>query len=357
LLGSNGTGKTTFGDVLVRLQWLLFGRGKTDDIFTADTLTRWQHSPLQRFAIDATSGEGNYRYELTVEHRGEASADAPRTRIRRESLTFQSGPLFLFEDGVVHLFRDDYSKGAEYPFDWGRSALGSVFLGKDNLKLSWFVRWLQALTVLKPNPPAMGDMVEGQHFVLAHDASNFAAWYHSVSAADKRTDRRLHDTLAEVLPGFDALNFEPAGPNRWMLRTDFARAGERLMLRFSELSDGQKELILLYSVLHFLLEAGQTVLLDEPDNFVALSEIQPWLLSAADAVDGGTGQLIVISHHPEIFNQWAVSHGLVTEREECGPVRVLPFSPPAGTGLSTAELISRGWSNGVDVGLPRVVHE
>ena len=84
------------------------------------------------------------------------------------------------------------------------------------------------------------------------------------------------------------------------------------MLRLIELSDGQRALILLYAVLHFLLQQGRTVFLDEPDNFVSLDEIQPWLLSAADVVDGGSGQLVLVSHHPEIFNQWAVSHGLVT---------------------------------------------
>ena len=41
LMGSNGTGKSTFGDVLQRLQWLVFGQAKTDDVFTVETLTRW----------------------------------------------------------------------------------------------------------------------------------------------------------------------------------------------------------------------------------------------------------------------------------------------------------------------------
>ncbi len=165
----------------------------------------------------------------------------------------------------------------------------------------------------------------------------------------------LHDSLTDVLPGFEALNFEFAGPNRWLLRADFSHAGARVMLRLMELSDGQRELILLYAVLHFLLQQGQTVFLDEPDNFVSLDEIQPWLLSAVDVVDGGSGQLVVVSHHPEIFNQWAVSHGLVIERDGCGPVRVRKYSSTPGTLLTPAEAIARGWSNqnGGAVGIAR----
>lgn len=344
LMGANGTGKSTFGDVLVRLQWLL-GQAKTDDIFTVDTLTRWQSVRQQRIQMDVTGPSGAYQYEVVIEHRDAASAELPRTRIRREVLTVESQPLFHFEDGLVHLFRDNHTQGPEYPFDWGRSALGTIAPRGDNQKLTWFVRWLQTLAVLKPNPPAMQDLVEGDQFMLAADAGNFAAWYHAISAADKRRDRALHDALVDMLPGFDALNFEAAGPNRWLLRADFQRNGQRVMLRFKELSDGQRALILLYSVLYFLLQEGRTVYLDEPDNFIALDEIQPWLLSATDIVDGGSGQLVLLSHHPEIFDQWAVSHGLVSERDGCGPVRVRKFAPIPGVELTPAETIARGWSN------------
>ncbi len=69
----------------------------------------------------------------------------------------------------------------------------------------------------------------------------------------------------------------------------------------SELSDGQRYLIALYMVLHFLIARGSTVFIDEPDNFVALREIQPWLLAAEEAVEENRGQPILVSHHPRNF--------------------------------------------------------
>ena len=47
LMGANGTGKSTFADVLLRLQWLLSGVSKTDEIFTSDTLTRLYGTPIE----------------------------------------------------------------------------------------------------------------------------------------------------------------------------------------------------------------------------------------------------------------------------------------------------------------------
>lgn len=348
LMGANGTGKSTFADVLVRVQLLLVAQSKTDDIFTADTLTRWQSVPQQRIELNVLGAHGRYQYELVVEHRHTASVEEPRTRIIREVLTLDSGPLFQFEDGLVHLYRDNHTPGPTYPFDWGRSALATIRAGQDNKHLTWFLRWVQGLTVLRPSPPGMVDLVERDEFLLFSEATNFAAWYHTVSSADKRRDRELHDRLIDVLPEFEALNFEPAGPGRWLLRADFLRGGQRVMLRFRELSDGQRSLILLYAVLHFLLRDGRTVFIDEPDNYVSLDEIQPWLLSAADVVDEGAGQLLVVSHHPEIFNQWAVSHGLVTERDGCGPVRIRAFAAPAGIELTPAESVARGWASAGD---------
>ena len=49
---------------------------------------------------------------------------------------------------------------------------------------------------------------------------------------------------------------------------------------FTDLSDGQRQLIVLYTVLQSLKQNIFSVLLiDEPDNFVSLREIQPWLKS------------------------------------------------------------------------------
>ena len=63
-------------------------------------------------------------------------------------------------------------------------------------------------------------------------------------------------------------------------------------IRFNELSDGQRSLIFLYAILHFLLARGNTVILDEPDNFISLREIQPWLMAVDNALEHSAGQIL-----------------------------------------------------------------
>jgi ATPase subunit of ABC transporter with duplicated ATPase domains len=96
-------------------------------------------------------------------------------------------------------------------------------------------------------------------------------------------------------------------------------------------------------ILYFLIYKGHTVLIDEPDNFIALREIQPWLLAAEEAVEDHDGQLILISHHPEVLNQWASEHGLRFFREDNGHVRTQKFKADENGNLQPSELIARGW--------------
>jgi ATPase subunit of ABC transporter with duplicated ATPase domains len=118
-----------------------------------------------------------------------------------------------------------------------------------------------------------------------------------------------------------------------------------LRYAISELSDGQRCLTALYMILHFLIARSHTVFIDEPDNFIALREIQPWLLEAEEAVEDHNGQLILISHHPEILNQWAARHGLLFIREDNGYVRTEKFKADPNGNLQPAELIARGWED------------
>jgi predicted ATPase len=87
------------------------------------------------------------------------------------------------------------------------------------------------------------------------------------------------------------------------------------------------------------------VFIDEPDNFVALHEIQPWLLAAEEAVEDHGGQLILISHHPELLNLWAVACGLRFYREENGHVRTEAFRTDSEGMLAPSELVARGWES------------
>jgi predicted ATPase len=111
--------------------------------------------------------------------------------------------------------------------------------------------------------------------------------------------------------------------------------------RFDELSDGERVLLLLYTLLEC---AGPecTLCLDEPENFLALREIQPWLNVVIDRAQSQALQIVLISHHPELINALAVGTGRWLDRPSGGPTRSWEITDD-GSGLAVADLVARGW--------------
>ncbi|MCX7806889.1 MAG: ATP-binding protein, partial [Planctomycetota bacterium] len=90
---------------------------------------------------------------------------------------------------------------------------------------------------------------------------------------------------------------------------------------------------------------GYAVFLDEPDNYLALTEIQPWLIELADSCGKDLPQAVICSHHPELIDYLGGDSGLVLERETSGTTLVRPARELAieGGGLKLSETIARGW--------------
>jgi len=93
--------------------------------------------------------------------------------------------------------------------------------------------------------------------------------------------------------------------------------------------------------------SGTTTCIDEPDNFVSLREVQPWLHALVDhaTTPVNRAQVVLVSHHPELLNLLAREHGIVFVRTNGGPVLARPYSEVDDTGLLPSEAIARGWLN------------
>jgi hypothetical protein len=154
----------------------------------------------------------------------------------------------------------------------------------------------------------------------------------------------LRDLLKEVWPDFKSLKLVDVGLNTKALQLRFANesGGSEGVLFFDQLSDGEKALVGLYMVRAALAtSASTTVLIDEPDNYVGLPELQPWVLSLRELLDEAH-QAILISHHPEILSSGGQDHGRYLWRDNhSSPTRIGPLNIP--NGMSPSEVIARGW--------------
>jgi energy-coupling factor transporter ATP-binding protein EcfA2 len=342
LLGLNGSGKSTLLEILGAIKKLITGAAHPDVLFPETSRTRWQNLSRQVFELDLDLG-ASYQFKLELDSWGSPA----RTRIKREVVLCDRQPVFEFVEGEVHLFNDHFQHQVTYPFDWFRSALATVQPRPGNTKLMQFKSWIENLYCLQLNPHAMSERTEREEPEPELDMSNFASWYRHMTQERADSASRLQDHLRQIIPGFESLDLRSAGANLRALAVRFSilplsSPPNGFAVAFGELSDGQRVLICLYALLNFVVGPNACLFLDEPENYIAIPEIQPWLMELRDRIADRGGQVILISHHPEIVNYLAPELGLVFERDGPGPVRVRRYDAPGS--LPPAEQIARGWS-------------
>jgi predicted ATPase len=255
--------------------------------------------------------------------------------------------LFHFSDGMAHLYHDDFKPGPDYPFDWTQSGVAVLQPRNDNKKLTRFRRELAKIVVAFPDPLRMSSESRQEESTLSRFMENYASWYRYVSQEHQGAMVNLFTELKQVLSGFHSFSMREAGEARVLkvLMELPGGEGRPLVYDFRELSDGQRVLIALYTLLFGLGDQGVSLFLDEPDNYVALREIQPWLTALTDAAGRGIEQVALISHHSEIIDYLALESGRWFERDGETPARVSDHPKAEVNALKVSEVIARGWES------------
>lgn len=345
VFGSNGTGKSTVFKILANLRDFVTGGAATEQLFPIDTLTAWQSRDVQTFELEIEGNGGLYHYSLVVEHQ----RTERKSRVTNEQLRFDNKHVYLFDGSEAHLYRDDFSESHNFPVDSSQSGITRIPELADNRILCWFRARLGLIYVFAVDPFRMLSYSEREATSPDQQLANFVSWYRHLAQNSPEKMGTVFESLSHVLDGFQSLTLASVGETARMMYVRFkpgsddSRKTSEFVIPFHELSEGQRCLIVLHVVLHFAIRENVTVCIDEPDNFIALREMQPWLGELCDRVEDEQGQCLLISHHPEFIDKLAVKHGVCFTRDDAGPVRVKPFEWSKDDGISASETVARGW--------------
>lgn len=339
LLGANGSGKSSLLEAVRLLKEFVKGR---DIPFTQSSRTRWQDRPLQVFEIEALIDGKLFVYRAEIRYSSKSSVPL----VSMERLTVDGVASFELVDGEM---RSSFEGTELSSFLRGEATESSLQLASyGNPRVYQFVQWMDTVHCFKIDAyeAKMEESADAACIYPDYEMEYMASWYRRLIEVDPDGNDAYRASMREVLAGFQNLRFSSEDDGVKKLRADFASPAQgKVTFSLHELSDGQRYLIAVYMILHFLIAKGHTVFIDEPDGCVSLREIQPWLLAAEQAVEDSKGQLILISHHPEILNQWAQEYGLRFFREENGHARTEKFKTDPDGLLQPSELIARGWEN------------
>jgi predicted ATPase len=361
-LGPNGSGKSTVFDVLRKIQTLITQTVQTDKLFNQNDLTRWQKSQVQQFELEVEGNQGRYRYELAIEYPKNSGLFQSRARIYYERLWYNNDLLFKFDEPsadnslaakeTAQLFFDDQSGSQAFPLNRNLSGIALLPPRRGTSRLIWFKDYLTRLIVIQVRPIDLTMSSETEETQLSHRLENFVEWYRYISQ-DQGVTLEITAVIKQVLDGFEYFKLSKDGSHHIMEAAFSSEKNRPTLYRFEELSDGQQMLIVLYTLIYqahraftHSNELKYTLCIDEPENFLALAEIQPWLTTLYDFCIEDSLQALLISHHPELINYLATSSGFWFENQPNSPVRVRRIADEQANALPISELVARGWLNG-----------
>lgn len=358
LLGRNGSGKSAIFDVLWKLKSFISGSRPLQELFRQSMRSRWSESFGQDFEIDLLLSGHTYRYRLAIAYDPERPAEA---HIGEESLSCDGISQFEYRFGALKLgYGSSDLSETQLHMSLQNSVL-ATFLPKANAQgpgVPDFREWAGRLHCAKIDPFAMLPASDAEERNLWQRHRNFVSWLRYCNSTESSFSQYAEfvKDVSEALEGKPLLRLSDTGATerRILLSLQDGDIGhngsnsknrkKRLELEFDELSEGQKALINLYALSHFKCRDGTLVCIDEPDNFVSLREIQPWLYQVVGKALDGECQLMLVSHHPEVLDQLSGEYGVYLSRPNGKGAIARPWRDVVrDPGVKTSSILAYGW--------------
>ena len=373
LLGPNGSGKSACLGLLSGLRDLILGRSTAASVFPSESRTRWDMRLEQTFELEICLSGGNYTYRLVVSHHDgliPRRDKSPVNRIKEEILQLDGQILYKANIEETRVYNDSgIGGGVQLLTDWQISGISRVHERHDNRKLVAFRDFLWHMPAIALNPYAVGAATDEKQPVdlPSVDCGDFAGFLANLIVSDAQVMRPVEDALRDgPLSGLLAFEAPPYGDSRIVQclfpRGSTSPASGPVRFRLDELSSGQIATVILQTLATFVEKHAGALILDEPGNFLAVSEMQPFLSQLESLALEQDRQVVISTHHPLAIDFLAAGHGLWFERDPSGPTRspvplhVDESARAEGAYLRVSDLIARGWLSGLGVEARRSIH-
>ena len=366
IIGANGSGKSTVFEALDKVRQFVAGKADARELFPPESGTKWMNNSTQAFEIDfevegievkyrlgVNLDSESYRVEKELYQFGDEVIESSWSDSPKKRAALIDGDLQGYYDGTQEFHEDELRfinifGDQEISFPLSNPNQSMFGVSKD-----LWITWASNLIFIhKLNPPLMTSEIGKIAPRLNVNGSNFASYYLYVLQQKQGAMFEVISHLRDELTGFDSFAVDEdleQGKRRLMVifkNLDGAKNKGAAPLKFSfdDLSDGQRALIVLYTLLFCALDADATLVIDEPENYIALRELQPLIALMEERIEEVGGQILLISHNQEFIN-------MLTDRGKCvrftrennGHTRIAAFNPDSP--LTAAEIVARGWED------------
>jgi len=309
LIGSNGSGKSTVGSALRVLQSIARGTNRVGELLDeSDFGLSGPKSPI-RFMIDVLLDNKSYIYDI----RFELPDGFKELRVAEERLTVDSQVIFERERAEVTLPKADYN--ATFLMDWHLVALPLIQVQSEEDPIHIWKNWLSRMIILAPVPMMITGESDSETLQSNLQCSNFSEWFSGLMSHSPSAYSNIDKFIKQVMPDFQDIKNPQVGKNSKSLTVQFKKDSSSLSLPFSDLSDGEKCFFICAMVIASNDAYGPIFCFwDEPDNYLALSEVSHFIIDLRRAFENSNGQLIATSHNAEAISRFSTENTLLLQR-------------------------------------------
>ena len=322
LIGKNGSGKTTVGLALQILQKIARGTNRVSDLVKPKDFARGRTDVPMRFEIEVQLEGKIYAYALALEF--------PRCfkelRVLEENLDVDGQSEYKREAAQVQLEpHNDLRRLAVsgFPIDWHLAALPIIQQRLASDPVFVFKQWLSRMLILRPMPSLILGESSQETLEPNPPVTDFGAWFSGLLAYAPSVYAEIDQYLKQVMPDLKDIKNPLVGKDSRSLEVQFSNDQGSVNLPFEDLSDGEKCFMICALVLAANKAYGPAFCFwDEPDNYLALSEVGHFVLALRTAFQAG-GQFIATSHNSEVIRSFSDENTLVLYRNNhLDPTRV-----------------------------------
>jgi len=345
LIGKNGSGKTSVGFALQVLQKIARGTNRVGELVKPKDFARGRTDVPMRFEVEVELGDQIYSYALALEF----PTGFKELRVLEEKLDVDGKTIYSRESAQVHLETPrehgnlknlaNLTK-ANFPIDWHLIALPIIQQSSLDDPVPTFKQWLARVLILRPMPSLISGDSSEETLEPSTQVTDFGAWFSGLLAHAPSAYTAVDSYLKQVMPDLGDIKNPVTGTDSRSLVVQFSSEQSSITLPFEDLSDGEK----CYMICSLVLAANKVYgpvlcFWDEPDNFLALSEVGDFVSALRTAFKSG-GQFIATSHNPEAIRRFSDENTFVLYRSNhLEPTRVRPLKDIHVTGDLVGALI------------------
>lgn len=314
--GPNGSGKSSLLELMFSLVRFLATHDTSDQVnisvaeaFPFETFCRWAVKQMghddMTIRIIMGDEQESYDYSLSVRYYFRDN----KNKVQEESLTHvlngKEDKIITFSDGIIELVTDTKRK---LSFNGDCNVSGLITGAMNNSQIREFISMASRLITLHIEPSVtMKDFKSGAR-TMGIRGERFGAWHFHNYTSWPENQSSVTEQCKNFIPGCVSVSCPQSGDVfRWKARVKYN--SDHFDLELRELSDGQKALFVLYSLLANVPD-GSTLIIDEPENYLAPGELQPWLDAVNQAWEERDIQFILITHNPKTLN-WYHKEALI----------------------------------------------